>query len=98
MKYKRKSVLPPTAERDKIEHEITVTDEKIDDEKGNTLFVRFSEKKEAFCKESEMGKEIIYSIAEDGSIIGLEILNYLARGERKPLKDLPVKTHIRRAS
>lgn len=68
------------------------------DERGNTLSVRFKNKKEAYCRESEVGKEIIYSIAEDGSIIGLEILNYLAKGERKPAKDLPVKTQIRRAS
>ena len=68
------------------------------DEKGNTLHVRFSDKKEDFCKESDVGKEIIYSIAEDGSVIGFEILNYLTKGERKPSKVLPVKTQILKAS
>lgn len=68
------------------------------DEKGNTLFVRFSEKKEAFCKESDIGKEVVYSIAEDGSVIGFEILNYLSKGERKPSRVLPVKTQVLKAS
>ncbi len=68
------------------------------DERGNTLHVRFSNKKEAFCKESDIGKEIIYSIAEDGSVIGFEILNYLAKGERKPSRLLPIKTQILKAS
>lgn len=68
------------------------------DEKGNTLHVRFSHKKEAFCKESDVGKEIIYSIAKDGSVVGFEILNYLAKGERKPSGVLPVKTQILKAS
>lgn len=31
----------------------------IYDEKGNTLHVRFSDKKEVFCKESDVGKERI---------------------------------------
>lgn len=68
------------------------------DEKGNTLFVRFSEKKEAFCKESDIGKEVVYSVAEDGSVIGFEILNYLSKGERKPSRVLPVKTQVLKAS
>ena len=68
------------------------------DEKGNTLFVRFSEKKEAFCKESDIGKEVVYSVAEDGSVIGFEILNYLSKGERKPSRGLPVKTQVLKAS
>lgn len=68
------------------------------DEKGNTLCVRFSDKKEAYCKESDIGKEIVYSIAADGSIVGFEILNYLAKGERKPVRGLPVKTAVRKAS
>ena len=68
------------------------------DGKGNTLYVRFSNKKEAFCRESDVGKEIIYSIAEDGSVIGFEILNYIAKGERKPSKVLPVKTQILKVS
>ncbi len=66
----------------------------IYDEKGNTLHVRFSSKKEAFCRESDIGKEIVYSIANDGSVIGFEILNYLAKGESRPSKLLPVKTQI----
>lgn len=68
------------------------------DEKGNTLHIRFSDKKEAFCKESDVGKEIVYSIAEDGSVIGFEILNYLTKRERKPSHTLPVKTQILKAS
>ncbi|MBM4137159.1 MAG: DUF2283 domain-containing protein [Nitrospira sp.] len=68
------------------------------DEKGNTLHVRFSDKKEAYCKESDVGKEIVYSIAADGSVIGFEILNYLTKGERKPSRGLPVKTAVRKAS
>ncbi len=68
------------------------------DEKGNTLHVRFSNKREVYCKESDIGKEIIYSIAQDGSVIGFELLNYLAKGERKPLKALPIKTQILKAS
>ncbi len=68
------------------------------DERGNTLHVRFSSKKEIFCKESDIGKEIIYSIAEDGSVIGFEILNYLEKGEKKPSGILPVKAQILKAS
>lgn len=67
------------------------------DEEGNVLYVRFSDKKEAFCRESDAGKEVVYSIAEDGSIIGFEILNFLSKGERRPLKVLPVKTQLVRA-
>lgn len=70
----------------------------IYDEKGNTLYVRFSDKKEAFCRESDIGNEIVYSLAEDNSVIGFEILNYLAKGQRKPSKVLPVKTQILKAS
>lgn len=68
------------------------------DEKGNTLHVRFSDKKEAYCKESDVGKEIVYSIAADGSVIGFEILNYLTKGERKPSRVLPIKTQVLKAS
>lgn len=68
------------------------------DEKGNTLHVRFSDKKEAYCKESDVGKEIVYSIAADGSVIGFEILNYLTKGERKPSRALPIKTQVLKAS
>lgn len=68
------------------------------DERGNTLHVRFSSKKEVFCKESDIGKEIVYSCAEDGSVIGFEILNYLAKGEKKPSGILPVKTQILKVS
>ncbi len=68
------------------------------DKKGNTLYVRFSDKKEAFCRESEAGKEVVYSIAGDGSVIGFEILNFLAKGDRRPTKVLPVKTQILKAS
>lgn len=68
------------------------------DEKGNTLHVRFSNKKEAYCKENDVGKEIAYSIAEEGSVIGFEMLNYLTKGERKPSRVLPLKTQVLKAS
>ena len=69
------------------------------DRKGNALSVRFSEKREAFCRESEAGnKEVVYSIAEDGTVVGFEILNFLAKGERRPSKVLPVQTRILAAS
>jgi uncharacterized protein YuzE len=65
------------------------------DRKGNVLSVRFSAKKEMCSRESEAGnKEVVYSIATDGSIIGFEILNFLAKGERRPSKILPVQTRI----
>lgn len=68
------------------------------DKKGNALYVRFSDKKEAYCRESEAGKEVVYSVATDGSIIGFEILNFLAKGERRPSKAIPVRTQILKAS
>lgn len=68
------------------------------DKKGNTLYLRFSDKKEAYCRESDVGKEVVYSVAADGSVIGFEILNFLAKGERRPSKTLPVKTQILKAS
>ena len=69
------------------------------DRKGNALSVRFSEKREVFCRESEAGnKEVVYSIAEDGTVVGFEILNFLAKGERRPSKVLPVQTRILAAS
>jgi uncharacterized protein YuzE len=61
-------------------------------------FLSGSAKKEAFCKESDIGKEVIYSVAENGSVIGFEILNYLSKGERKPSRVLPVKTQALKAS
>ena len=70
----------------------------IYDKKGNTLSVRFSDKKEAYCRESDVGKEVVYSVAEDGSLIGFEILNFLPKGARIPSKVLPVKTQILKAS
>ena len=70
----------------------------IYDEKGNTLNVRFGSKKEAFCRESDIGKEVVYSIADDGSVIGFEILNYISKGEKRPAKTLPIKTQILRAT
>ena len=70
----------------------------IYDEKGNTLYVRFSDKKEAYCTESDVGKEVIFSRAEDGSIIGFEILNYLLKDDTVDLTSIPVETEIVRAS
>lgn len=69
------------------------------DRKGNVLSVQFSEKKEALCRESDVGKkEVVYSLAADGSIIGFEILNFLGKRERRPSKNLPVQTRILLAS
>lgn len=68
------------------------------DKKGNTLAVRFSDKKEAYCRESDVGKEVVYSIAEDGSLVGFEILNFLSKGDRSPSRVIPVKTQVLKAS
>ena len=63
------------------------------DEKGKTLYVRFSDKKEAYCTESDVDEEIIFSKAEDGSVIGFEILNYLSKGVE--IGDvIPIETKI----
>ena len=68
------------------------------DKRGNTLSVRLSDKTEAYCHESDVGKEVVYSVAADGSLVGFEILNFLSKGERRPSKAIPVKTHILKAS
>ena len=69
------------------------------DRKGNVLSVRFNEKKEALCRESDVGKkEVVYALAADGSVIGFEILNFLGKRERRPSKSLPVQTRILIAS
>lgn len=65
----------------------------IYDEKGNTLYVRFGDKKEAYCTESDADKEVIFSKAEDGSVIGFEILNYLPKGAEIGAV-IPVETKI----
>ena len=43
-------------------------------------------------------KEVVYSLAADGSVIGFEILNFLGKRERRPSKSLPVQTRILIAS
>lgn len=69
------------------------------DRKGNVLSVRFNAKKEILSRESEVGnKEVVYSLAADGSIIGFEILNFLGKRERRPSKNLPVQTRVLLAS
>lgn len=69
------------------------------DRQGNVLSVRFSKKKERLCRESDVGnKEVVYSLAADGSVIGFEILNFLGKRERRPLKNLPVQARILLAS
>ncbi len=68
------------------------------DRKGNTLHVRLSQKKEQYCRESDIGKEVIYSMSSDGTIVGFEILNFLSKKDRKPSKVLPVRTRILAAS
>ena len=65
----------------------------IYNEKGNTLYIRFINKKEQYCKELDIGKDVIVSIAEDGSVIGFEILNYLSKGMKIP-KNLHVEAEI----
>lgn len=70
----------------------------IYDESGNTLYVRLSDEKEAYCTESDVGKEVIFSRAKDGSIIGFEILNFLPEGTAFDLTSIPVETEIVRAS
>jgi len=65
------------------------------DRKGNVLSVRFSKKQEVVCRESDVGKkEVVYSIAADGLVIGFEILNFLSKRERRPSKRLPVQARI----
>jgi len=69
------------------------------DRKGNVLSVRVSEMPEVLCRESEVGnKEVVYSLAADGTVVGFEILNFLAKGHRRPSKVLPVETRIIAAS
>ena len=65
----------------------------IYDERGNTLYVRFRDKKEAYCTESDIDEEVVFSKAEDGSVIGFEILNYLPKGTKMG-DAIPVKTEI----
>ncbi|RJS68062.1 DUF2283 domain-containing protein [ANME-2 cluster archaeon] len=69
----------------------------IYDETGNTLYVRFSDKKEAYCTEINGGRDIILSKAEDGSVIGFEILNYLPKDTKIGLDTLPVESKIIKA-
>jgi len=69
----------------------------IYDETGNTLHVRFSDKKEAYCTEINGGRDIILSKAEDGSVIGFEILNYLPKDTKIGLDTLPVESKIIKA-
>ncbi|MFV1976749.1 MAG: DUF2283 domain-containing protein [Candidatus Scalindua sp.] len=68
------------------------------DEKGNTLYVRFRENKEAYCTESDIGKEIIFSRAEDGTVIGFEILNFFPKEAIEKIEELPIETKIIKAS
>ena len=69
----------------------------IYDETGNTLYVRFSDKKEVYCTEIDGGRDIILSKAEDGSAIGFEILNYLPKDTKVGLNRLPIESKIMRA-
>ena len=66
----------------------------IYDEKGNTLYVRFCDKKETYCTESDVDKVVIFSKAEDGSVIGFEILNYLPKGTIMEVSTIPIETKI----
>jgi len=64
------------------------------DETGNTLYVWFSDKKEAYCTEIDGERDIILSKAEDGSAIGFEILNYLPKDTKIGLDRIPVESKI----
>jgi len=70
----------------------------IYDETGNTLYVRFSDKREAYCTEIDGGRDISLSKAEDGSVIGFEILNYLPKDTKTGLNRIPIESKIIRAS
>ena len=69
----------------------------IYDETGNTLYVRFSDKREAYCTEIDGGGDISLSKAEDGSVIGFEILNYLPKYTKIGLNHIPIESKIIRA-
>ena len=69
----------------------------IYDESGNTLYVRFGDEKEAYCSESDVGKEVVFSRAADGSVIGFEILNFLPEGTTLDQTSIPIETEIVRA-
>ena len=69
----------------------------IYDETGNTLYVQFSDKKEAYCTEINGGRDIILSKTKDGSAIGFEILNYLPKDTKMGLDRLPIASKIIRA-
>lgn len=66
----------------------------IYDAKGNTLHVGFSDEKEAYCTESDIDKEVVFSKVEDGSVIGFEILNYFPSGTKMELATIPIETKI----
>jgi len=67
----------------------------IYDEHGNTLYVRFSDKKEAYSEESEVeGDDVLIMRAEDDSVIGFEILNYLPQGTVLAKDQLPVEVEF----
>ncbi len=69
----------------------------IYDETGNTLYVRFSDKREVYCTEIDGGRDITLSKAEDGSVIGFEILNYLPKDTKMGLNRIPIESKIIRA-
>jgi len=69
----------------------------IYDETGNTLYVRFSDEKEAYCTEIDGGRDIILSKTKDGRAIGFEILNYLPKDTKMGLDRISIESKIIRA-
>lgn len=69
----------------------------IYDETGNTLYVRFSDVKEAYCTEIDGGRDIILSKTNGGRAIGFEILNYLPKATKMGLDRIPIESKIIRA-
>jgi len=53
--------------------------------------------KERYCTEIDGGRDISISKAEDGSVIGFEILNYLPKDTKIGLNRLPIESKIIRA-
>jgi len=58
------------------------------------LCIEDRNKKETYCTESDVDKEVIFSKAEDGRVIGFEILNYRPKGTKMEVSTIPIETKI----
>jgi uncharacterized protein YuzE len=58
------------------------------------LCIEDRNKKEAYCTESDVDKEVTFSKAEDGHVIGFEILNYPPKGTKREVSTIPIETKI----